>query len=104
MIDPFGIGAERASDLVGSLWLSIQFLSYFGLQLQQFRCRFLARFNPGLIVSVDVYQRTIKTNGAFIQRDQGPDGERSHIWHANGNRFALFLEQSLAGSAQEPMQ
>ena len=104
MIDRFGIGAEGTSDLVDSLWILIQLLSHFRLQLQQFCCRFLASFNPRLIVSINVYQRTVKADGTFIQGDQCPDRERTHIWHANGDGFALLFEQSLAGPTQKPVQ
>src|SRR4030095_2895236 len=47
---------------------------------------------------------TVETNRTFIQRDKSPYRERTHIWHTNGDRFALVFKQSLAGSAQKPVQ
>ena len=46
---------------------------YLFLELQQFARRLLTRFHAGLIVGIDVNERTVIADCALIERDQQCD-------------------------------
>ena len=56
------------------------------------------------MISVDVNERAIESNRAFVKRDQGADVERTCAGNAYRDRFASFFVKRGARSAQKSMQ
>src|SRR4029434_7480752 len=66
--------------------------------------RFFSGFNAGLIVGVDVNQRAIKADRAFIKGDQRADIKGVSLANAHGDRFAPALVKRASGSAQKSVK
>ena len=74
------------------------------LQLQDCGRRFLAGFHARLMIGVDVHERAVKPDRAFIERDQRADVKRIHLRDADRDRFALAFVKRRARPAQESLQ
>src|SRR5947209_13067468 len=61
------------------------------LQLQKSCGRLFPSFDPWLMISIDVYQRPVKSDCAFIERNQGYYTERVCFRNADSDGFAIFL-------------
>src|SRR5262249_14293923 len=75
-----------------------------GLQFKQSRRRFLSRFDSRLMIGVDVDQRAVKANRAFVERDQRADAERVRLWNAHRDRFASFFVKRGPRPAEKSVQ
>ena len=62
-----------------------EFLAHLLLKLQQSRRRLFSSLNAGLIVGVDVNQRSIKPHRSLVQRDQRAKVKGVHLGNASGD-------------------
>ena len=62
---------------------------------------FLASFDSGLVVGVDVDQRGVEADGTFEQRDECSDRERGDLVDRYRYRFAILLMKSRTRTQQE---
>src|SRR5438552_12091264 len=86
------IAVDRPRDFLGRFSLSAgKFLLRRALHLKQASGRFLSGFNPWLMVGVDVHERSIESNRAFVERDQGADAESVRLRNANRYRLAVLF-------------
>ena len=75
----------------------------FRFQLQDLVRGFLAGFHTGLMVRVDVDQRSVESHRAFIKSDQNSDLERGDVVDRDRDGFAAALEKRLACAQQESL-
>src|SRR5260370_21280728 len=99
------VGVDRARDFLGRFSSATgKFLAHIILKLQQSCRRLLSRFHARLMVGVDVNERSVKANRAFLKRDQCANVDYVSFRNAHLNRFASFLVKRGAASTKKPMQ
>ena len=101
----FRVGIDRVGDLFrGFPGASHEFFAHLFLKLQQFRRCFFPSLHAGLIVGVDIDQRSIEAHRALIHCDQRADVKRVHFRDAHRDRFASALIKRASCPAQKSME
>src|ERR1051326_5647547 len=100
----FRVGIDGARNFLGCLLFARKFCYGPQLQLQNLGCGFLSGFYSRLMVSIDVDQRTIKTNRAFVERDQRTEVKLVDLRQADRDRFSSALVKGGTGASEEPVE
>ncbi len=74
------------------------------MQLKQAGGRFLSRLYSRLMIGIDVYQRPVEPNRAFVERDQCTDIERIRLWNVYRDRLPIFFIERRPCAAKKTVE
>src|SRR5205814_1482823 len=104
MKNVFGIGADLAGDFLRTLIGVITNIFHAGLQFEDARGGFLAGFDTRLMIGVDLNERGIEPDGAFVEPNQRSDIKRVHFRNRDRDRFPPALVKRGARSPQKSLE
>src|SRR5690349_16380427 len=101
----FRVGIDcPANFLTGFAFAPREFFTCRRLNLKQPGSGLLSGFDAGLMIGIDVDKRAVKSNRAFVERDQRANAEGVRFWNTDRDRFAILFVKRCPRSAKKTMQ